>query len=719
MASIDIFGKLVAGYTGPLTSADQVAYSETEDGKTQRSVKDEIDALKQQSTGSTGDITQIKADLEKKADQTALDTTNSNVTKAQETADAASAAAKAAQDTADGKVAKVKAGSAIIVDSNTATAPVVSVELAETQGNVILDVANGLKASIDAAEVAKITTVNGVKTDDAFLTLGADKLISAVASLKYDTEGKKIQLIGKDGTTVVSEIDASAFIKDGMLDTVELVENPEGQEEGTYLKLTWNTDSGKADPMYVNLTDLIDVYTNGTGLKLVGREFSIDDTVVATKTWANETFDAKGAAAGVQEAVEAHTINSKALSSNPVLDGTDIKVGGESTQSTVNVATAIKTLEDRVATAEGKAGVTSIDGKAGAFTVKNGQTDNGKVNIVVSAGKEISAEIVGLGSAAFTDSSTYDAKGSAAAVDSKLTEATASLSKTISDNKTDAETKITGVRTDLTNDLSAAKAELLGEGIGDEKSTIKKAEAKADAAQTAADEAKAAAKSESAAAITALGSASLSATAGTFITGVTVNQGKLTAVTSGSVAATQVSYSGSNVGASLDSIKEDVANIKGTGTGSISSQIDTRLNKLTTSVVNPGAAQAGSTTTTQIKITVSEVSGKLSAVEVLAPTFALPSDVTSAVSAAKTELVGKAGTSGTIANAEDLANKAQTAADEAKTAAAEAKTEAASVYVKKAGDEMTGELKMVAATGGTGCTIKYNATDAALEFVFE
>src|SRR5574344_572401 len=105
MASIDIFGKLVAGYTGPLTSADQVAYTETADGKTQSSVKDEIEALKQQGTGSAGNIAQIQANIESinntlatKADQSSLDTTNGNVT-------AAANAAKAAQDTADAKVA--------------------------------------------------------------------------------------------------------------------------------------------------------------------------------------------------------------------------------------------------------------------------------------------------------------------------------------------------------------------------------------------------------------------------------------------------------------------------------------------------------------------------------------------------------------------------------------------------------------------------------------
>ena len=719
MASIDIFGKLVAGYTGPITSADQVAYTETADGKTQRSVKDEIDALKQQGTGSAGSIEQIQTDIENinatlatKADQSSLDTTNGNVT-------AAANAAKAAQDAADKKVASVGAGTAITVDSSTATAPVVNIKLAETQGNVQLDITNGLKASIDATEVAKVAPVKGVAENDSFLTLGADKLISAVASLKYDSGTKQIQLIGKDGDTVVSYISADAFVKDGMLDTVELVENPEGQTAGTYLKLTWNTDSGKTDPMYVNLTDLIDVYSNGEGLKLTGHEFSIDDTKVATKTWANGTFDTKGAAAGVKTAVDAYTINGKALASASItLGGADITVGGESTQKGSTVAVAFKNLEDRVATAEGKAGVTSIDGKSGAFTVKAVSETNGAVNINVSEGREISAAIVGLKSAAFTEASAYDKAGAAATVKSDLLGTSGSagttiwgLDQKIEANKTSADTALAGAKTELEEKITSASADLQNQintkavqadwsqGTTTDPSYIKN---KPDISGIA--------DKQAAAAIKALGVQKVEAAAGQFVTAVSASEGKLISVTSAAVKATQVTYgTGSNVGAALDSVKADVAAIKGTGTGSISSQIDNKINALNSNAANT-AGDAGTEATAQIKVAVSESAGKLSKVEVFAPEFAVPSDIATAVSASEAKLIGAAGTADTIRHAESLANTAQAAANKAK--------EAADKCVKKVGDTMTGGLKMAAVDGGAGCTIKWNSTDAALEFVF-
>lgn len=721
MASIDIFGKLVAGYTGPLTSADQVAYTETADGKTQSSVKNEIDALKQQGTGSAENIAQIQADIENinntlatKADQSSLNTINENVA-------AAATAAQAAQDAADAKVAKVTGTEAVIVNNDDPKNPVVNIKLAETQGNVTLDIAHGLKASIDSREVAKVTAVNGVAANDNFLTLGADKLISAVASLNYDSDRKQIQLIGKDGNTVVSYISAGAFVKDGMLDTVELVENPEGQTAGTYLKLTWNTDSGKTDPMYVNLTDLIDVYSNGEGLKLTGHEFSIDDTKVATKTWANGAFDAKGAAADVKTAVDAYTVNGKALASGDItLGGADITVGGESSQKDNSVAVAFKNLEDKVATVEGKAGVISIGGQAGAISVKNGQTDNGSINLEVSTGKELSATIVGLGSAAFTEASAYDKAGAAATVKSDLLGTSGSagatiwgLDQKIETNKTNANTALAGAKTELENKITSASADLQNQintkavqadwsqGTTTDPSYIKNKPNISSIADT-----------QAAAAIKALGAQEVKATAGEFITAVSASEGKLISVTSAAVEATQVTYgTGSNVGAALDSVKADVAAIKGTGTGSISSQIDAKINALNSNAAN-GVTET--TATTQIKVAVSESAGNLSKVEVFAPKFALPSDIATA----KTELIGTAEKADTIKHAESLANAAQATANEAKTAAETASTTAASTYVKKAGDTMTGGLKMAAAVGGAGCTINWNATDAALEFVF-
>ena len=718
---INITGQLFASYgeDAPIVAAEQVAYSETFDGDGNghivSSVKDEIDALKTQVTGSAGDIATLQTEIAKKANKTDLESTNTAVEKAQGDATAAATAAAEAKAAADSKVASVDAGSAIAV-SGAATTPTVSVKLAETQGNVKLDIANGLKASIDATEVAKVTAVNGVAANDKFLTLGADKLISAAASLKYvkteatgsDPAKYEIQLIGKD-SQVVSTIDASDFIKDGMVKSVDFNENTK------HLTITFNTDAGQ-DAIDVDLTKLVDTYKNGKGLALAeDGTFSIDEAVVATKEWANGAFDATGAAADVKAAVDAYTINGKALASGSItLGGADITVGGESTQKGSTVAVAFKNLEDKVATVEGKAGVTSIDNKTGAFTVKAASETNGAVNINVSEGREISAAIVGLKSAAYTEASAYDTSGSAAAVDAKLTEATASLSATISANAAKAAQDVENAKTVFQGEINR----LEGTGATDENPTVKRADAIANAAKDRADEAFNKAGTAATEAIDKLGTQTKTATAGQFVTGVTVTKGQLTSVTSAAVNATQVTYgTDSNVGAALDSVKADVAAIKGTGTGSISSQIDAKINALNSNAANT-AGDAGNTATAQIKVAVSESAGKLSKVEVFAPTFALPSEITSAVSTAKTELIGAAGTADTIRHAESLANAAQTTANEAKAAAEAASTTAASTYVKKAGDIMTGGLKMVAAVGGAGCTIKWNATDAALEFVF-
>lgn len=719
---INITGQLFASYgeDAPIVAAEQVAYIENFDGDGNghivSSVKDEIDALKTQVSGSAGNIATLQTEIAKKANQTDLDNTNAAVVKAQGDATAAAEAAQAAQNAADKKVASVGAGTAITVDSSTTTAPVVNIKLAETQGNVKLDIANGLKASIDATEVAKVTAVNGVAANDNFLTLGADKLISAAASLKYvkteatgsDPAKYEIQLIGKNNQ-VVSTIDASDFIKDGMVESVNF------DQTTKHLTITFNTDAGH-DAIDVDLTKLVDTYKSGTGLTLAeDGTFSIDEAVVATKEWANDTFDTKGAAAGVKTAVDAYTINGKALASASItLGGADIAVGGESSQKDSTVDVAFKNLEDRVATVEGKAGVTSIGGQAGAISVKNGQTNNGSINLSVSTGKELSATIVGLRSAAYTEASAYDTSGSAAAVDAKLTEATASLSATISANAAKADKDVKDAKTELQGKIDS----LEGTGADDENPTVKRADAIASAAKTKAEEAFTEAGTAATVAINGLGTQTKTATAGQFITGVTVTKGQLASVTSAAVEATQVTYgTDSNVGAALDSVKADVAAIKGTGTGSISSQIDAKINALNSEAANT-ASNAGPTATTQIKVAVSESAGKLSTVEVFAPTFALPSDITSAVSTAKTELIGAAVTEDTIKHAESLANAAQTTANEAKAAAETASTTAASTYVKKVGDIMTGGLKMTAVDGGAGCTIKWNATDAALEFVF-
>ena len=76
--------------------------------------------------------------------------------------------------------------------------------------------------------------------------------------ITYDSDAKKIKLV--EGGTAL-EIDATAFIKDGMIDTVTLDENND-------LVITFNTEAGK-DAIVLPLDKLIDVYTGKTTADII------------------------------------------------------------------------------------------------------------------------------------------------------------------------------------------------------------------------------------------------------------------------------------------------------------------------------------------------------------------------------------------------------------------------------------------------------------------
>ena len=116
--------------------------------------------------------------------------------------------------------------------------------------------------------------VRGLADAEKFLSLdAATGKLGATVGLTYytDTTGEtpvyEIRLTGKGGE-VISTIDAKSFVKDGMLDKVQLVVNPANQATGTYLVFTWNTESGLSEPMYVPVTDLVDVYSKGDGIEI-------------------------------------------------------------------------------------------------------------------------------------------------------------------------------------------------------------------------------------------------------------------------------------------------------------------------------------------------------------------------------------------------------------------------------------------------------------------
>lgn len=196
-----------------------------------------------------------------------------------------------------GKVSAVRATANKGIEiEGSATTPTVGIKLDSTQGNVTLSLgANGLKAE-DTTALRDVTGQNFIKKN------GTN--VEGHLNLTYNTETKKINLEGFD-SSIIASIDATAFIKDGMINTVELVTDPESHDPGTYLVITFNTDAGK-DAIYLDVTGLIDVYQGANGVKVTGKDIHliIDPTSEPYLSLSDNGIKIEGINAKISEVVE-------------------------------------------------------------------------------------------------------------------------------------------------------------------------------------------------------------------------------------------------------------------------------------------------------------------------------------------------------------------------------------------------------------------------------
>lgn len=112
-------------------------------------------------------------------------------------------------------------------------------------------------------------TINGndmVLTQDAGLlaTIHLEKVTGVTTA---GTAYTAIQLKGKEGR-IIDEIDASDFVADGFLESVEVVT----RGASTYIVFTWNTAAGSR-VTEIPVTDIFVPYTASTGVRLVGHDF--------------------------------------------------------------------------------------------------------------------------------------------------------------------------------------------------------------------------------------------------------------------------------------------------------------------------------------------------------------------------------------------------------------------------------------------------------------
>lgn len=125
-----------------------------------------------------------------------------------------------------------------------------------------------------------------VKSDDAILSVVNDKIQSTLA-FSYTALDGKFLVTGKDGATIYEGVIPTSLT---LLKTAEVVTDPEGQPEGTYLHFVFTLQSGAESEVYVNVTSFIDIYTAGDGLQM-----NADD---------DHKFELKLAASGNQAAID-------------------------------------------------------------------------------------------------------------------------------------------------------------------------------------------------------------------------------------------------------------------------------------------------------------------------------------------------------------------------------------------------------------------------------
>lgn len=140
--------------------------------------------------------------------------------------------------------------------------------IAELEGNKILGVSAITVEALENGDSKVSLVIN--EEDDKILSQNALGL-KAKVTLDYVSADKKIYLRGKNDV-VISEIDATDFIKDGMLSAASVFTATEDDHQQypelvvgkTYIKLLFNVDGeepGRANPVFISAEDLVDIYS--------------------------------------------------------------------------------------------------------------------------------------------------------------------------------------------------------------------------------------------------------------------------------------------------------------------------------------------------------------------------------------------------------------------------------------------------------------------------
>ena len=249
---------------------------------------------------------------------------------------------------ANTKVASVSATDAsVVVDSSTATAPKIQVQISKVENNALTLADDGLKVIVPDVTHPEYTI---------------KKLETATAGMSASYQ------LTKDGTGVGAVIDIP---KDMVVESGTVVTNPEGQPAGTYLVLTLANKT--SDKVYINVGNLIEYVTAGDspdGMVVV----SISDDHKVTATLGNASITeaklAKEVTDKLAKAVSAvQSVTAGSANGTIAVNGEDVAVTGLADAAYATVVSLNKTAQDKVDAAKTALEGTDADDKT-AVTIK-------------------------------------------------------------------------------------------------------------------------------------------------------------------------------------------------------------------------------------------------------------------------------------------------------------------------------------------------------------
>ena len=166
-----------------------------------------------------------------------------------------------------------------------------------------------LDTLVAAYENNELGKVQGLAAGEKILDLSDEGILSATVRLSYDEDNKRINLVGKDNSDL-GYVDATPFIKDGMLNDVEIITDETDNKK--YIEFTWNVttktevegevvETTKTDRIAID--DIVIAYTAGNGISIsntneisvkAGNGISVDANGVAVKSSNGITVNASG-----------------------------------------------------------------------------------------------------------------------------------------------------------------------------------------------------------------------------------------------------------------------------------------------------------------------------------------------------------------------------------------------------------------------------------------